>query len=851
MKKSKLLSFLLALSLSAAAFTGLTGCGEEETQDDNMVIYGYEEGKSEYVMENEHLKFVMDPTTTQFSLTEKASGKVWYSNPPDLSEETIANKSTKDLLQSTLTLVYGTKNGVETTLNNYGYSVSNGLYEIEEVENGIKVKYSIGNIERTYLVPAALPEERYLSFYNQMESKTQKRLDQYYRKYDLNNLRAEDDKDKLLETYPDLATEPVYVLRDGLQEHIRVRIEEYFGGAGYTYEDYVQDSEKYSTTKVTDKPAYDVSVIYELDGKDFVVRVPLEEVDYKDTYPIISIRPLPYFGAGGSTDDGFILVPDGNGAVICFNNGRQTQSSFYSNMYGWDYGQQRDAVITETRSLFPVFGICNNGSSFLCIAEEGSAYTTIEADVSGRLHTFNYANTSYKIVHSASMDVSSKSDKAVVVYEKNVPQGDLVSRYRFVSGDTYVDMAVAYRDYLTARYAQLDKNNDAQTPLIVELVGAIEAVENHMGFPVTVSRELTSYKEAAKILDDFLAAGVKNLDMKYIGWFNDSVHHKVPTKVKLISELGSKKEFKNFVSKANEAGVDLYLEAFVEFVYKNSLTDGFKINRDSAKYVTKEIAELWDYNPVIYALEDDEDDTLRYFVKNKYTNKLIDSLVKAAEKYGAKNLSFADLGKLLGGDYNPKAVVTREETMKLQQEKLAQLKESGNGVMVYTGNEYVIPYVDAVLDLDLTGKRYGIEDYSVPFYTIALHGLVNYTGIAMNLAPDREQTWLKSIETGAGLYFTFIDSPGSAVWETEYTYLHGSEYSMWKDEALAMYQEYNAALGHVYNQFITGHRYLADGVTETTYEDGTKVYVNYNYTDYSADGVSVLARNYAVKKGGE
>ena len=160
--------------------------------------------------------------------------------------------------------------------------------------------------------------------------------------------------------------------------------------------------------------------------------------------------------------------------------------------------------------------------------------------------------------------------------------------------------------------------------------------------------------------------------MKYIGWFNDSVHHKVPTKVKLISELGSKKEFKNFVSKANEAGVDLYLEAFVEFVYKNSLTDGFKINRDSAKYVTKEIAELWDYNPVIYALEDDEDDTLRYFVKNKYTNKLIDSLVKAAEKYGAKNLSFADLGKLLGGDYNPKAVVTREETMKLQQEKLAQ-----------------------------------------------------------------------------------------------------------------------------------------------------------------------------------
>ena len=48
MKKSKFLSFLLALSLSSAAFTG---CGEKEVQEDNLVIYGYEEDKSEYVME--------------------------------------------------------------------------------------------------------------------------------------------------------------------------------------------------------------------------------------------------------------------------------------------------------------------------------------------------------------------------------------------------------------------------------------------------------------------------------------------------------------------------------------------------------------------------------------------------------------------------------------------------------------------------------------------------------------------------------------------------------------------------------------------------------------------------------
>ncbi len=121
----------------------------------------------------------------------------------------------------------------------------------------------------------------------------------------------------------------------------------------------------------------------------------------------------------------------------------------------------------------------------------------------------------------------------------------------------------------------------------------------------------------------------------------------------------------------------------------------------------------------------------------------------------------------------------------------------------------------------------------------------------MNLAPDYETSWLKSIETGAGLYFTFVDAASSELQETDYTYLFGSDYSLWKDDALAMYAEYNAALGHVFNQFITGHRYLANGVTETVYEDGTRVYVNYNYTDYSADGITVAARGYTVKKGGE
>ncbi|MDE7300366.1 MAG: hypothetical protein K2N94_16330 [Lachnospiraceae bacterium] len=849
MKTVNIRSLLLMLLLALGMFT-LNGCGEEE-EEANITIYGYEAGKSEYVLENEYLKFVLNPETTQFSLTEKKTGNVWYSNPQDLSGETIANTATKARLQSTLQIQYGTQNGVKMDFDNYAYSVTNGLYEIEELENGLKIKYSIGNIERTYLIPTAVPESRMMEFYNLMDSKTQKRLNECYRKYDINKLRADDDKDELIKNYPDLETECVYVMREGLQEYLKAQLEEYFAAVGYTQEDYEKDAARYDVTRVIEKPIFDVSVVYELDGADFVVKVPLDEVAYRTEYPITVIKPLPFFGAGGQEDEGFLLVPDGNGGIIRFNNGKSTQGNFTSNVYGWDYGTMRDAVINETKSFYPVFGVCNNGSSFLCIMEEGSAWATIEADVSGRFHTFNYANAAYNIIHGASMDVSEKSDKSVIVYEKQVPEGELLNRYRFVNSDSYTDMAVTYREYLTARYPELRKNDDKEAPVVVELVGAIEKTANRLGFPVTVSKALTSYKDAADILSELKAAGLSNLRMKYIGWFNDGLKHDVPTSVKLISELGGKSRFKKLTALAEELGVELYLEAYVEFVYNNTLFDGFRANRDSAKYVTKELAELWNYSTVYYASMDSDDDTLRNLVKSSYTMKLIDSLVKNAGKYGVKNLSFADLGNLLGSDYNPKKVVTREETMKQQQAKLAELSANGNKTMIYGGNAYAVPYVDTVVGMDLAGKARGIIDEQVPFYTIALHGLVNYTGKAMNLAEDAETAWLKTIETGAGLYYTFIKEPTSELQRTQYTYLYGTQYELWKDRAVASYKEYNEALGGVFNQFITGHRTVASGVTETVYEDGTRVYVNYNYTDYSDGGLQVGARSYTVKKGGE
>ena len=70
--------------------------------------------------------------------------------------------------------------------------------------------------------------------------------------------------------------------------------------------------------------------------------------------------------ADGSYEDGYLLVPEGGGALIRFNNGETKFTGYYADVYGYDYGIKRTEFITESKASFPVFGILRNEQSFFC-----------------------------------------------------------------------------------------------------------------------------------------------------------------------------------------------------------------------------------------------------------------------------------------------------------------------------------------------------------------------------------------------------------------------------------------------------------------------------------------------------
>lgn len=808
----------------------------------------------EKVAENEFLALYFSEKTTEVAVLKKKTGEIWYSNPPGRAADPVAVGINKTKLGSQLSITFYTPHAHRRTMDNASESIEYGQFEAEKLANGVKVTYTIGKKEEVYIIPEKITGERFDQVSEKISSSQQRNLQRRYIKIDLNEVEDRRERQKLVSEHPALRRhDVVYVLRPNLSLFVLRQLDEIFVEAGYTLEEVNEDHrENEVPEKEVPKDVFTIPLYYTLDGENLMVTIPSNEVVYHSSYPLTEIKVLEFFGAAGPGTEGYVFVPDGSGALIRLNNGKTRHRAYYGPVYGRDYARQYTEIFEEREQVYlPVYGMKQGDQAFFAIIEKGDALATIIADVAGRIHSYNTVCAEFSSVAHGTIDLTTLAGNNVIkVYQRRITQGDFQIRYAFLSGEKadYVGMAEYYRDYLLKKGVLKTERTAGAVPFYLEMVGGIDKIKPFLGVPARRIEALTTFNEAREVVDSLLASDVTNLKLRYTGWFNGGLRQGLPSSINILNELGGRAGFTRLARYLEANNVEFYPSVTFEYAKKAGILRGFNTRTAASRFINQDVGVLYDINFATY--QEDKEKRAQYMVCPSRIGRYVDRFLRRYRSLDVKGLSLTTMGQDLNANYREKRLVDRAQAQQYIGGELAKMTGSGYRLLAEGVNVYALAHTAHILNMPLDSNHYLITDEGIPFYQIVTCGHVDYAGEPVNLAGDPRRAFLKTIETGGGLYFTWIYRDNSLIKETDYDYLYSVEYKKWFDQAVAFYREAQEVLGDIRGQRIIDHRRLADNVYKVTFEKGKTIMVNYNREPVTVEGIRLAAESYHVLREG-
>jgi hypothetical protein len=206
-------------------------------------------------------------------------------------------------------------------------------------------------------------------------------------------------------------------------------------------------------------------------------------------------------------------------------------------------------------------------------------------------------------------------------------------------------------------------------------------------------------------------------------------------------------------------------------------------------------------------------------------------------------------GKKLWSDFDEDNTVDRTISSVYANQAMDVARETFGNMITDGGNIYAVNKVSAILNMPIADSLYDAVSYKVPFMQMVLHGYKDYAAAPFNIAANGAQNKLASIESGAYVYYscyTESDEVIKRIKDRSIQYPTGITGIY--DRIAGDYKEFNELFAPLRTQLIVEHECLERDLFVTTYEDGTKIVVNYNIYDCEAYGQTVPSAGYIVIK---
>lgn len=797
-------------------------------------LEGYESFK--LALQTDSLKLYLEEKTSNVAIYDKRSGEITFAAPVAADDDALANDKNKNYLKSHIRVDYYNASRVVGTYDSYSMAVNRDQVTYEAIEGGIRVIYDLGDYTNALgIIPWYMTYETFETLSARLSESEAKDLARYY------------------STESDIAGVRMLIRVARTNPISRAKIQALLEGLGYTEEDCIAEMTA-AGAEVVQTISFKIPLEYRLQDDHVDVSVPVSGIEEHGGGAVYRVHVLPNFGAAGADESGYMVVPNGDGSLIHFNNGKTTVNDYSQYVYGIDLLAANYSVVESTnKTTMALFGLSKENATILATIEDGASLANLTASISGKVNSYNnvYATFVLRGSETLSMFGTTGNESELPVVEDAPYNCNLTVRYSFLDDahTGYSGMAAYYRERLISEGVLTPNAGRDNIKFYYDVISGVEMTEFFLGKQYMSTYPMTTFEEAAQMVEKLTQAGINDQVMNLQGWFNAGYYHDAARYIRLSGKLGSKSELETLNQMLAENGGLLNVDvAFQKVPFKSKY---FNYEAESSKYYSGYVASFGQIHPATLRQTSSlgYSQTMYDLISPKFLGRYTGSFAEKIGKYDVAGISLRDLGSQLHSDKKRTNVIDREAALDVVLSQLELLEGTGKNMLVNMANDYAWGIADDIINLPLCDNEYSIVDEDIPLYEMIVHGSIDYCGEVYNLSSsenDRVRV-LNMIEYGAAPHFVFTWKETSDMKYSSLNSKYSTTFSLWADTAIEIYDEVNGVLRQVDGETITAHEILQSGIRKIQYSNGVTIYVNYTETDATADGITIPALGYAVR----
>lgn len=585
-----------------------------------------------------------------------------------------------------------------------------------------------------------------------------------------------------------------------------------------------------------------ISIEFLLKPFGITVRIPIDSIKEPEKIKLNRIWFLPYFLSARKEDKGYLVIPDGSGALVRFDKAYYTERGFELPLYGYDFGLPFYDMPPKIEGIrMPVFGIKKGNTGIVGIIRSGDFETSIATYIPGngtsyfRVYPiFTYRSIHKFLLYEREASTGQSGEVVDVLVNKISPTSlnrDIIVDYYFLNGEniTYSEMAKVVRDYLIEN--GLLNKKEIKFSFNLSLIGGIKIKTTTLGVPVTKLQPLTTFSEAIKILEELRKNNVENINLIYKGFQPSGYLAKITNGIKFENKLGGLKGFNQLKNYCERNNINLALSAEVIEVHEEG--NGFSSARDGNRYLNNGLAFMYKWDPV--TKKKNRDYNPWFIVLPSKVPYYLNNFVKDAKKLGIKAIAIENIGDYIYSQNKRPNVLLRSDVINIIKESLDAISKETQLIFTH-GNFYVLPYANILLNVPLDNSNYGVETEPIPLYQLIVHGYIPYTGKAGNLRENQKKEFLRMIEYGALPFYEWTYEDSSYFKKSILREMYSSCYRDWIMQAIEEYNLLKDIYEKIVNVPMRSHEKLVEGIYKTSYENNFSVVVNYTQKSFSYKG---------------